>query len=152
MDNQGIIPIATKTNVRLIIGVDAPVIANTDEVESGARVNGIFLNVQVAVTSTAALANVYMILYQNAGGNIQTAQIPNGNVTGAADFKPEIFHTEMLMGEKNTTGIPRTLFKGVLKLPRKMHRIGVTDIIELQLFSPGVTWEYCVECIYKEYR
>ncbi len=93
-----------------------------------------------------------MIIYQNAGGNIQTAQIPNGNATGIADFKPEIFHTEMMMGEKNTTGIPRTLFKGVLRLPRKMHRIGATDIIELQLFSPGVTWDYCVQCIYKEYR
>ncbi len=152
VDDQGGIVIDTKTFVQLIHAVDAPVLANRDETEVGSRVNAIFLNVQVAASSTAALANIYMYLYGNPGNNIGVASVPKGNVTGSSDFKKMIFHTEMIMTEKNTTAIPRTLFKGVITIPRKFRRQGIDDTINLLLYSPGVTWDYCVQCIYKEYR
>ncbi len=152
VDNQGGLVIDTQAFVTVVEGKDAPVLAQVDEVETGARVNAIYLNIQVAATSTAALANVYMFIYGNPGGNIAVTNIPNGNVTGAFDFKKQIFHREMSMTEKNTTAIPRTLFKGVIMLPKKFRRIGINDIIAVALYSPGVTYDYCVQAIYKEYR
>ncbi len=151
VDIQGGLPINTKTSHDLITVVDAPVVANVTECKVGAKVNSIFLNVQFAATSTAALANIYMFLWKNSGDNIAIAQVPNGNVTGTSDLKQLIFHTEMSMSEKNTTAIPRTLFKGVLKIPRHFQRCGQNDTIRIELYSPGVTHDYCIECIYKEY-
>ncbi len=150
-DEQGGLVAGTQVVSTLVKGVDNPVLAsNPNQVVVGSHVRSIFLNIQVAATGTAALANVYMIISGNPGNAIGAQ--PNANVTGTSDFKKQIFHTEMIMGEKNTTGIPRTLFKGVLKLPRKFGRIGHDDTIQVQLFSPGITWDYCIQCIYKEIR
>ncbi len=153
VDIQGGLIADTSVEEVLIEGVDAPVhTADADHVKVGAKVNGIFLNVQVAATGTSALANVYMFVYGNPGGNIPAGSIPKGNQIGISDFKNMVFHQEMTMTEKNTTAIPRTLFKGVLKLPRKFGRIGTNDQIGISLYSPGITWDYCIQCIYKEYN
>ncbi len=152
IDIQGALPVATQTRVVLATTVDAPVLANVAEVGTASTVNSIFLNVQFYATSTAALANIYMYIWKNPGSNIAVAQVPNGNNVGASDMKKLVFHQEMSMSEKNTTAIPRTLFKGVLKLPRHMKRFGHNDELLLELFSPGVTHDFCVQCIYKEIR
>ncbi len=132
--------------------VDAPVLANVAEVGTASTINSIFLNVQVAASGSGALANVYMYVWKNPGSNIAAAQVPNGNVVGTSDLKKLVFHQEMIMTEKNTTAISRTLFKGVLKLPRHMRRMGYNDELRIELFSPGVTFDFCIQCIYKEYR
>ncbi len=152
MDAQGGIVAGTQTVVNIVDALDAPVLANTDEVETGSRVNALFLNVVVAATGTAALANVYMMLYKNPGNNIAVAQVPNANTVGSSDFKKQVFHQEMNMTEKNTTAIPRTLFKGVIRIPKLYRRQAINDKIIIALFSPGVNFDFCFECIYKEYR
>lgn len=152
-DEQGGILAATRIVTNLVKGVDAPIIAsNPEQVAIGSHVRSLFLNIQVSTTSTGALANVYMIIYGNPGTNVLAGQIPDANVVGNSDFRKQIFHQEMIMGEKNTTANPRTLFKGVLKIPRKFQRIGASDVITVQLFSPGATWDYCLQCIYKEIK
>ncbi len=150
IDQQGGLVVATQQSIGLVKGVDAPTLGVTNSCAVGSTVKSIFLNVQVYATSTAALANCYLIVYKNPGNNIAT--FPNANVTGSSDTKKLIFHTEMVMLEKNTTGLPRNLFKGVLRIPRHMQRVGQDDVIAIQLFSPGVTVDFCVECIYKEIR
>ncbi len=149
VDEQGGLVAGTQTFVILADGVDVYALADDDGIPTGARINSIFLNVQVAATGTAALANVYMYIYKNPGTNIPT--FPNGNVVGTSDQKKLIFHQEMIMTEKNTTAIPRTLFKGVIKLPKHFRRWGADDQMAIALFSPGVNFDYCVECIYKHY-
>ncbi len=151
VDSQGGLVAATQSDTTLVFGVDNPTFAaSPEQCTIGSHVKAIFLNIQVAASSTAALANVYMYVYGNPGNNVPT--IPNGNVVGTSDFRKMVFHQEMIMGEKNTTGIPRTLFKGVLKIPRKFNRIGAEDKIAVQLFSPGITWDFCIQCVYKEIR
>ncbi len=152
VDIQGGLVAGTQTSNDLILTVDAPVLANVTEVSPGSTVNSIFLNVQVSGIGSGALSNVYMFVWKNPGSNIAAAQIPNGNVVGASDLKKLVFHQEMIMTEKDTTAIPRTLFKGVLKLPRHMRRFGYNDEVRIELFSPGVAYEFCVQCIYKEFR
>ncbi len=140
------------TDVRLITGVDAPILGNTDEVETGARVNSLFLNVQVVGTDAAGLHNAYFIIYKNPGDNINAPSIPNANATGSSTFKRQIFHTEMGMLSDDGDSIPVTLFKGVLKIPRSFQNMRISDLIQIQLFSSGSNFDYCVECIYKEIR
>ncbi len=150
VDIQGGLVIGTQTSTDKIINTkDAPVLANVSEVQTGATINGIFLNVQVAATSTAALSNVYMIVYKNPGNNIVA---PTANAVGADDNKRFVIHQEMIMNERNSTGIPRTLFKGVIVIPKGMRRCAPNDTWYVSLLAPGTTQDYCIECIYKEFR
>ncbi len=150
IDVQGVLVAAAVTTVVIADTVDSPVLATADQVRTGSRINSIFLNVQVAATGTAALANVYMILVKNAGNNLGAA-IPAPNAVGTSDAKKYVIHQEMIMTEKNTTAIPRTLFKGVLKLPRHYQRFGYDDRLQVQLLAPGVNFDFCVQAIYKDY-
>jgi len=149
VDQQGGLVIGTRQTVVLVKAVDAPVLANANEVETSSIVNSMFLKVECYATSTAALANCYMYVAKNPGANLNTV---NGNVVGSSDIKKFVIHQEMVMLEKNTTGLPRILFKGVIKLPRGYRRMGTKDEVQLLLYSPGVTVDFCVEAIYKEYR
>ncbi len=150
IDEQGALAGGTQVFGDIADAVDSPALATAIQVQSGCTINSIFLNLQVAATATNALANVYMMIYKNPGSNI--GAIPNANVIGTSDFKKMVFHQEMIMIEKNSTGIPRTLFKGVLLLPRHMRRFGSDDKMSLGIFSPGINMEYCFQCIYKEFR
>ncbi len=135
----------------LVITRDAPALAISSEVETGCRVNGIFLNVQCSVTTSAALSNIYMVIYKNAGENISNALfVPNA--IGISDVKTKVFHQEMSMTERSTAGNPRVLFKGVIAIPKHMRRMGINDEIHIGLLSPGTAQDVCIQCIYKEYR
>ncbi len=141
--------LAVQSKVTIADAVDNPVLGSPQQVVVGSYVRSFFLNIQVAASGTAALANIYMIVYKNPSNDLV---LPNANVIGTSDLKKVVFHQEMTMTEKNTTAIARTLFKGVLKVPRHMQRMGQDDRIEIQLFAPGVNFDVCVQCIYKEIR
>ncbi len=149
IDEQGGLVAGTQIFTGIADGVDAPVLAQTDECAVGSYVRSIFLNVQVAATGSGALANVYLIVYKNPSNALPA---PAANAIGSSDVKKIVFHQEMLMVQRNTTGNPRTLFKGVLKIPRHMQRMGQDDTIIASLLSVGVNMDYCIECIYKEIR
>ncbi len=149
VDIQGGIVAGTQANNDLIESVDAPTVAIADRVETGSTVNSIYLKVEAYATSTAALANFYMIIWKNPGGNI-TAPVPNQ--VGVDDDKRFVIHQEMVMMEKNTTGNPRTVFAGVLSIPRGYKRFGINDKLEISVLSPGVSADFCIQCIFKELR
>ncbi len=149
----GIIGAAAPTIVQLVKGEDNPVVgSNPEQVNIGSHVNAFYLNIQVAAAGSGALANIYFFIAGNPGGLISNASFPNGNVVGTSNLRKMIFHQEMQMTEKNTTAFTRTLFRGVVMVPRKFRRIGAKDLIILSLFSPGVDFDICFQCIYKEYK
>ncbi len=143
----------TQTVNTLVNAVDAPVLTSAEQIETGSRVNSIFLNVQVLPQSESALNNIYMYIIKNSGANLVTP-LPDGNKVGISDYKKFIFHQEMAMLSDASDSIPITLFKGVLKIPRHMQRMGINDFIQLALFTEaaGNTQDFCIQCIYKEYR
>ncbi len=149
VDNQSGIALGVKTGIVLAIAKDAPVLANTTEVETGSKVNGIYLKVECYATSAAALANVYMGLFKNPGGNLTS---PNPNVVGSSDNKKYFIHQEMVMLEQKVSGNPRTLFNGVIVIPRGYRRMGPNDELTLFIISPGVNINLCLQCHYKEFR
>ena len=156
VDLQNRIPGDAQQTFNLIEAVDAPVVTGATQVETGSTVNSIFLNVtSVAETTGAAtIKNIYFMLYKNAGGNITQANIPSANQVGTSDFKTKVFHQEMIMTSDAADSIPQLMFKGVLRIPKHMRRMGINDAIAIQFFIPdaGNTIDTCIQCIYKEYR
>ncbi len=149
VDRQSSVTAGTAESQVVIKAVDAPTLGSTENVETGCTVNSVYLNVQAYATSEAALANFYLIIYKDPGGNL-TAIPPN--VVGANDNKRFVIHQEMRMLGGSTTEIPVSIFTGVIKIPRGFKRFGISDTLVVRVLAPGVNTDYCVQCIYKEYR
>ena len=150
LDKQGAQALGTANNTDLIHAVDAPVRANEEEVVTGSKVNAIYLRVEVVNTGvTGVLANAYMLVAKNPGNNLV---IPVPNVVGASDNKKYVIHQEMVMLQMIDNSNPRTLFNGVIVLPRGYRRFGPDDTLQLRIFSPGVELSFCVQCHFKEFR
>ncbi len=149
IDQQGGATIGAPQTFDIVKTVDAPILANVNEVETGAKVNGIFFKVEANATSSAALSNAYMMIMKNPGGNLT---FPNANVVGSDDNKRYVIHQEMVMFQQQTNSNPRTLFLGVVVIPRGYRRMGPNDTIQIQIFSPGVTLNFCIQAHYKEFR
>ncbi len=149
-DFQGATAAGTAINVVLVRSVDAPVLANTEEVETGSTVNGIYLRVEVVNTGvTGVLANAYMMVFKNPGGNLT---FPNPNAVGGNDNKKYVIHQEMVMLQMIDNSNPRTLFNGVIVIPRGYRRMAINDLLQVRIFSPGVELNICVQAHYKEFR
>ncbi len=148
-DEQGGIVGGTVKLIRIVRTVDTPALANPDDVETGSTINGIFINIEVVATSSAALPNIYFMLFKNPGGNFTP---PAPNVVGVSDLKKYSIHQEMVMLQEQTGSNPRTLFKGVIVLPKGYRRNGPNDLWQVSLLSPGNAMSYCIQCHYKEFR
>ncbi len=148
-DKQGALGVATQVNELLITTSDTPTLAGTNVVETGSTVNAIYLKVEANATSSAALSNFYMIIQKNPGGNIANV-VPNA--VGADDNKRFIIHQEMIMFQQVTNSNPRTVFNGVIVLPKAYRRFAPNDLLTINLLTPGVSANYCIQCHYKEFR
>ncbi len=149
IDRQLGIVLAVQSIQNLVLTVDDPKLANDTQVAVGSTINGIYLNVECYATTAAALANVYMAIVKNPGGNLT---FPNANVIGTDDNKKYVIHQEMKMMEQSVNDNPRTLFNGVIVLPRGYRRNAPNDSLQILLFAPGVNINACLQCHYKEFR
>ncbi len=149
VDSQQAGTAGANVTVTLIKSVDTPVLANTNECVTGSKVNGIYLDVEAYGTSAGALSNLYLYIWKNPGGNLTR---PGANSIGASDNKRYVIHQEMVMFQKVAGSNPRTVFKGVIAIPRGYRRNGPEDILELVLLAPGISFEVCVQAHYKEFR
>jgi len=153
VDSAVTLAAATNLETVLVLGVDAPVKANTAEVETASTVHGIFLNIQIASNETedvGAIPQVYMALYKNNAGNIDPALNPAS--LGQSKNKKFVIHQDMVMIENSKGGNPKTLFKGVITIPRGYKRFGIDDELVLVTRSTALDIVQCVQCIYKEFR
>ncbi len=149
VDAQGGTILAVEQDVVLILTTDTPDLATTNEVETGSTVNGVYLKVEVNATTSAALANIYLIVWKDPGNNLTA---PSPNAVGADDNKRYVIHQEMVMMQQQTNSNPRTLFNGVIAIPRGYRRNGPNDRLHVRLLAPGVNFNWCVQCHYKEFR
>ncbi len=95
-----------------------------------------------------------MYAFLNPSGLITPANFPAVNAVGISKVRNKVFHQDMLMLSDNANSIPSTLFKGVLKIPKKAQRLGIDDEISIRVGTPvgGPEITACVQCIYKEYK
>ncbi len=130
---------------------DTPTLAATTSVETAAKVNGFYLRVEVAPNETdaGAIPNVYMAVWKSPGGNITLGGINN---LGDDDNKRFVIHQEMTMINNLAGGNPRTLFNGVIVVPKGMRRMGPNDVWNVSVRSTAVNIAFCLQCHYKEFR
>ncbi len=150
IDAQGATAAGVASDTNLINTVDAPVLATTNHVETGAKVYGIYLHVEVVNTGvTGVLANAYMMVFKSPGGSIG---LNNPNTIGTDKDKRYVIHQEMVMLQMVDNSNPRSLFNGVITIPRGYSRMGPSDLLIVRIFSPGVELNFCLQCHYKEFR
>ncbi len=152
VDNSATLAAATKLDVQLIKSVVAPVLANVTEVATGSKVNGIYLRVEVASNETedvGAIPQVYLAITKKPGNAIAT---PTPNAVGSNVLKKYVIHQEMVMIENSKGGNSKTLFNGVIKIPKGYIRNGPEDQLVATLFSPAIDIVFCLQCHYKEFR
>ncbi len=154
IDGQFGTALGVANDFNLILTVDNPVLANRTECATGSKVNGIYLKVESYATTGGALSNIYFYIMKNPGGNLV---LPAANAVGASDNKKYVFHQEMVMLQKEPTadslgGNPRTIFNGVIAIPKGYRRNGPNDVTIIRTFAPGVDADVCVQAHYKEFR
>ncbi len=140
----------TQVVVDLIQTVDAPVIANTNECQTGSKVNGIYLKVEATHTSVTGRTNLYMAIFKNASNDLTP---PQAKAVGGDKKKKFVIHQEMIMlSDDASLGNPRVLFNGVIAIPKGYRRNGPDDKLQLLLLGGTVTFDWCMQCHYKEFR
>ncbi len=152
VDFNGTLTGGTQLNVTLVRVIDTgPPITSTDNVMVGSRVGSIYLRVEVASNETivGGIPNVYMTVGKNPGN---TLTLPQANAVGASDTKRYIIHQEMVMLDGLKGRNPRTLFNGVIKIPRTYQRSGPDDRLTIGILSPIIDIVACIQCHYKEFR
>ncbi len=151
MDTAATVTAAVVTPVDLIKAVDAPVIANIADVVTGSKVNAIYLRIEVASNETdaGAIPNVYLAVYKSPDG--LAGNIDPSNV-GGNDKKRFVIHQEMVMLNNLAGGNPRTLFNGVIVIPKGYRRFAPGDLLRCTLKSSAVNFAFCLQCHYKEFR
>ncbi len=153
VDSSATLAKNTSLAISLVDAADAPVLANTAEVETGAKVNGIYLKVIVATNEaqvTGAIPNCYLTVFKNPGNNL--TGLPLGNAVGSSDNKRWFIHQEMVMIDNKVSGQPSVLFNGVIVIPRSLKRFGPDDRLAVAIFCPAIDISLCVQCHYKEFR
>ncbi len=149
VDVQNVTVAGTQVNTVVIQATDTPTLAAKTNVETGSKVYGIYLKLEAYAKSSAALGNFYMIVMKNPGGNLT---VPTANNVGSNDNKKYVIHQEMVMFQKQDGSNPRTVFNGVIVIPRGYSRFGPNDALTIGVLSPGVTTDFCFQVHYKEFR
>ncbi len=149
LDQQLGLTAAAQSDQVLIETSDTPDLANNNEVETGSTVNGIYLNVEAYATTDGALANIYIAIMKNPGTNLTP---PAANAVGISDNKRFVIHQEMKMLEQSINGNPRTIFNGVIVIPRGYRRFGPNDQLNMSILAPGVNAFVCYQEHFKEFR
>ncbi len=154
VDAEGSVDDTPIVTVPLIETVDAPVLASVTQVETGSKVNGIYLHVEVSHTSGTGRPNIYIIIFKNPGNNLAASGF-NPKLMGLNDNKRFVIHQEMiLMSGDAGNGLPRPIFNGVIVIPKGFRRMGPGDklIMNIVTGTAGVNADWCLQCHYKEFR
>ncbi len=153
VDFSGTLAAATNLPVTLAAATDTPTLGITSSVETGSRVNGIYLRVEVASNEAidlGAIPNFYMIVWKDQSGHITQ---PAANAVGADDAKRFVMHQEMTMIENKGQGSnARTVFNGVIVIPKVYRRFGPNDVLLAAFLCPALDTAICLQCHYKEFR
>jgi len=157
VDTNGAITGAGASTTSVIDTVDDPTRAISNNVANGSRVNAIFLRVEVIqVIAAGGIDNIYLQVFKNPGNGLVA---PAVDQVGTNDNRKWVIHQEMMMTGTvltATDAIPRTLFKGVILIPKPYRRNGIDDRLDVIIGhrTGEVTQKtnFCLQAIYKEFR
>ncbi len=137
----------------VVQATDTPVLADIDGVQTGSIVNGVYIRFEAASNEAidlGAIPNFYFMLVKNVGGNLT---FPAANAVGSDDNKRFVIHQEMVMIENKGQGSnPRTIFNGVIVIPKGYRRFGPNDTLTVLTKCPALDTAQCMQAHYKEFR
>ncbi len=137
----------------LALATDTPTLALTTSVETGSKINGFYIRIEAASNEAidlGAIPNVYLAIFKNVGSNLATIDPAS---VGADDNKRFVIHQEMTMLENKGQGSnARTIFNGVVVIPKGMRRMGPLDKWNALVKCPALNTAYCLQAHYKEFR
>ncbi len=161
VDASGVTTGGTPSEVTIAVQVDLPSTTVTNQVHTGSAVKAIFLSVQLSGSvAYGGVPRVYMIVYKNPGNQVPT---PDPSNIGISPRRKFVIHQEMTMVAQQTTSgagggdgtFPRTMFKGVILLPKRYQRFGDADeltfVIQNATGEATGTTRWCLQSIYKEF-
>ncbi len=157
VDTNGGVTGGTASITDVIVAAEAPVSSTPNQCKITSTVRAIYLRVEVIQKVAAGgVDNIYMYVAKNPSNDII---LPFVDAVGASDKRKWVIHQEMMMTGNVLTAadaIPRTLFKGVIKIPFRYQRIGIQDKLEVHIGHRNgeVTQQsnFCLQCIYREFR
>ncbi len=151
VDSNGLLTAGSNLEIALVEQDETPTLADTNAVITGAKVNGIYLKVEVVSNETdaGAIPNAYLAVYKNTTGLASTI---GPNAVGSNANKKLVIHQEMVMLNNVQGGNPRILFNGVIVIPKGMRRFGPSDELICVIRSNALNIAYCLQCHYKEFR
>ncbi len=153
VDSNAAIAQATSNAIAIASATDTPTLAVSNAVETGAKINGFYIRIEVASNEAidlGAIPNIYLAIFKNAGGNLSNI---NPTAVGISDNKRFVIHQEMSMIENKGQGSnARTLFNGVVVIPKGMRRMGPNDVWYAIINCPALATVQCLQCHYKEFR
>ncbi len=135
----------------------SPAISAVTQVNEGSTVNAIYLRVEsMATNQWSGVSRVYLAVFKQVGG---VGPFPDANAVGGNVLKKRVIHQEMIQLAGTLSGtdnFPRTLFNGVIKIPKSLRRFGYFDELHVLLQNgagetTGIA-NHCVQTIYKEYQ
>ncbi len=131
--------------------VQTPILTTPVQCAIGAKVSSFYLNVQVVSNETdvGAIPNVYMYVFKNVSNALTS---PDPASVGTSDVKRYVIHQEMIMLNNVQGGNPRTLYQGVIRIPRGMQRQGNDDTMTVVIKATALNIAFCIQAIYKEFR
>ncbi len=151
IDVSGTTDGANASVVPVVDVVDNPVTGSPTQVAIGSRVGHMFISVFLLGSTGAISGLADWYLWKIPGGEVAGADTPIPGNTGIFALKRFIFHEEK--GLVTTEDGSPMIFKGVIKIPPRFRRAGQDDKFQIRIFTPtGVTAQFCVKVIYKEYR
>ncbi len=137
----------------LALATDTPTLALTSSVETGSKINGFYIRFEVASNEAidlGAIPNFYFMVFKSQGDVVTP---PLANAVGASVNKRFSIHQEMTMIENKGQGSnARTVFNGVVVIPKGMRRMGPLDRWTVQTLCPTLATAQCIQTHYKEFR
>ncbi len=153
IDSSATQPLGSQASFVLATATDTPTLGARESVETGSKINGFYIRFEASSNndqSIGAIPNLYLFVWKNTGGNLTA---PAANAVGSNDNKRFVIHQEMTMIENTGKGgNPRTIFNGVVVVPKGMRRMAPNDTWRVEVLCPALGTSMCLQAHYKEFR
>ncbi len=139
----------TRSIEDIILAVEGTVANLVDEVEEGAIVKAVYIELWLLNASNDG-SDVVTVGKYSAGGN--GPNFTGMNSLGTFVEKKGILFTHQGLSSNNGVGNPIPVLRNWIKIPKSKQRFGLGDSLRITIANNGPsTLEYCGFATYKEY-
>ncbi len=137
--------VAAKT---IAVSVERPDANLTNEVVEGSTIKAVYLELWVTGDDAVTSSAIFAVLKRPSG----TAAISAAEFAALGDYdnKKNILETHQGILPANTSN-PLNIFRHWIKIPKGKQRMGLGDILSVEIFAQTDGVQFCGFATYKEY-